>query len=182
MEISTKQILNILYILSWIIFVGICVEAGGFIINTFYTLAINSVDAKHFWPGLDFSSLYQYDPGQFFAQTFLMIIVGAMRAWIFYLIIKFLHDKKLNMARPFNSEVGRFIFRLSYLSLGTGLFSWWGVKYAAWLTTKGVTMPDVQAMRLGGADVWLFMGVVLFVIAQIFKRGIEIQTENELTI
>ena len=86
------------------------------------------------------------------------------------------------MAQPFNSEVGRFIFALSYLSLGTGLFSWWGVKYAGWLSTKGVTMPDIQNMRLGGADVWLFMGVVLFVIAQIFKRGIEIQTENDLTI
>jgi hypothetical protein len=30
--------------------------------------------------------------------------------------------------------------------------------------------------------VWLFMSVTLFVIAQIFKRGIEIQTENELTV
>ena len=40
------------------------------------------------------------------------------------------------MAQPFNSEVGRFIFRLSYLSLGTGLFSWWGVKYAGWLSSQ----------------------------------------------
>jgi hypothetical protein len=35
---------------------------------------------------------------------------------------------------------------------------------------------------MAGADVWLFMGVTLFVIAQIFRRGIEIQTENELTV
>ncbi len=78
--------------------------------------------------------------------------------------------------------MGRFIFNLSYLSLAAGLFSWWGVKYADWLITKGIAMPDMQTLRLAGADVWLFMGVVLFVIAQIFKRGIEIQTENELTI
>jgi len=45
-----------------------------------------------------------------------------------------------------------------------------------------VKMPDTQHLRLGGADVWLFMSVTLFVIAQIFKRGIEIQTENELTV
>ena len=182
MEIKTKQILKILYVLSWIIFVGVCVEAGGFIINTFYTLAINSVDAKHFWPGIDFSSLYRFDPGYFFVETFLMIIVAVMRTWMFYLIVKVLHDKKLNMAQPFNSEVGRFIFSLSYLSLAAGLFSWWGVKYAEWLVTLGVKMPDLQSLRLGGADVWLFMSVTLFVIAQIFKRGIEIQTENELTI
>ena len=182
MEINTKQILKILYVLSWIIFVGVCFEAGGFIFNTFFTLVINPVDAKHFWPNIDFSSLYRYDPGHFFAQTLLMIIVAVMRALIFYLIIKVLHDKKLNLAQPFNNEVGLFIFRLSYLSLATGLFSWWGVKYAGWLTTKGVAMPDIQNMRLGGADVWLFMGVTVFVISQIFKRGVEIQTENELTI
>jgi hypothetical protein len=43
-------------------------------------------------------------------------------------------------------------------------------------------MPDVQDLRLGGADVWLFMSVTLFVIGQIFKRGVEMQAENELTI
>ena len=43
-------------------------------------------------------------------------------------------------------------------------------------------MPEVQYLRLGGADVWLFMGVILFVLAQMFKRGIEIQSENDLTV
>jgi len=43
-------------------------------------------------------------------------------------------------------------------------------------------MPDIHYPRLGRADVWLFMGAALFVIAQIFNRGIEIQRENELTI
>jgi hypothetical protein len=43
-------------------------------------------------------------------------------------------------------------------------------------------MPDTQRLRLGGSDVWIFMSVILFVIAQIFRRGIEIQSENELTV
>src|ERR1700754_3798476 len=99
MEINTKQILKILYVLSWIIFVGVCFEACGFIFNTFFTLVINSVDAKLFWPGIDLSSLYRYDPGYFFAETLLMSIVAVMRSLIFYLIVKLLHDKKLNMAQ-----------------------------------------------------------------------------------
>ena len=105
-----------------------------------------------------------------------------MRAYLFYLIIKILHDKKLDMAQPFSKEVGRFILRMSYVTLLIGLFSWYGVKYTEWLVQQGVKMPDIQYLRLGGADVWLFMSVTLFVIAQIFKRGIEIQTENELTV
>ena len=86
------------------------------------------------------------------------------------------------MSQPFSREVGRLIFKISYLSLFIGFVSLWGVKYTEWLVDQGVKMPDIQYLRLGGADVWLFMGVILFVLAQIFKRGIEIQSENELTV
>ena len=111
-----------------------------------------------------------------------MSIAAVMKAWIFYLIIKILHDKKLNIAQPFNKTVRRFILKVSFMTLLIGLFSAWGVKYSEWLIKQGVKIPDIQYLRLGGADVWLFMSVILFVIAQIFKRGIEIQTENELTV
>ena len=179
---STQKILKILYVLAWIIFIGVCIEAGGFIFNTCFTMFINPVDAHYFWQQVDLSGLYQYDRGYFFVETFLMSIVAVMRACMFYLIVKILHDKKLNMSQPFNTEMGQFIFNLSYLSLGIGLFSFWGVKYAGWFVVQGVKMPDIQYLRLGGADVWLFMAVILYVIAQVFKRGIEIQAENELTV
>jgi len=181
-RISTVQILKILYVISWIIFIGVCIEAGGFIFNSFYTLVLNPVDAKYFWKEVDLSGLHKYDPGYFFVVTLLMSIVAVLRACIFYLIVKILHDKKLNISKPFNREMGRFIFSVSYLALGLGLFSYWGVKYTEWLVKQGVEMPDIQYLRLGGADVWLFMGVTFLVIAQIFKRGIEIQEENELTV
>ncbi len=101
---------------------------------------------------------------------------------MFYLIVKILHDKKVDLSHPFNKEMGRFIFNASYLALGIGFFSHWGIKYTEWLVKQGVRMPGSHSLHLDGADVWLFMGVTLFVIAQIFKRGIEIQTENELTV
>lgn len=68
------------------------------------------------------------------------------------------------------------------MALGLGIFAYYGVNYTAWLVTQKVEMPDIQPMGLGGADVWLFMGVTLYVLAQIFKRGIEIQEENDLTV
>jgi hypothetical protein len=182
MKMSTKQVLQILYILSWIIFVGVCIEAGGFIFNAFFTLVINAVDARHFWEDLDLSSLYRYDHVYFLIITSMMSIVAVMRAVLFYLIIKILHDKKLDITQPFSKDVQRFVLRISYLSFFIGVCSWWGAKYSAWMVKQGVTMPDTEYLRLGGADVWLFMGVVLFIIGQIFKRGIEIQTENELTV
>jgi len=181
-KITTTQILKILYFLSWIIFIGVCIEAGGYIFNAFFTLMLNPAGASKFWQEVDLSGLYNFDRGYFTTVTLLMIIVAVLKAVMFYLIVKILHDKKLNLAQPFNREVGRFISLLAYLSFGIGLFSWWGVKHAAWIAKQGVTMPGIQQLNFGGADVWIFMGVILFVISRIFKRGIEIQEENDLTV
>src|SRR6187401_585874 len=49
MKSRTQLVLKILYLLSWIIFVGVCIEAGGSIFSAFYTLVINSINAKTFW-------------------------------------------------------------------------------------------------------------------------------------
>jgi hypothetical protein len=182
MKFTTKQILNVLLVLLWIIFIGTCIEAGGCIFSAFYTLAINSVNASTYWVGNDLSGLYKYDPMQFFIETLLISIATTLKAVMFYLIVKTLHDKKLNMSQPFNSEARLLVIRLSCLAFGIGLFTAWGVKYTRWLVEKGVKMPDTQQLHLGGGDVWLFMAIILFVIAQIFKRGIEIQAENDLTI
>jgi len=181
-KITTRHLLIMLLILSWIIFTGLGIEAGGVIFNTFYALALNPVGAKSYWMGADLSGLLQYDRGHFFVQAFFIIIVAVLKALMFYLIIKTLHDKKLNMAQPFNKELTRFISLLAYLALFIGFFCWWGSKYAEWLIKQNVNMPDVHQLRLEGASIWLFMGVTLLVIVQILKRGIEIQTENELTV
>ena len=182
MKLSTKLILKILHVIAWIIFIGVCIEAGGSIFSAIYTLVINPINAATFWEGNDLSGLYKYDPGHFFAETLLISIAAVLKACMFYLVINLLHNKKVNKSQPFNNKVRLFIIKVSYLAFGIGLFTWWGVEYTEWLVMQGVKMPDTQHLRLGGADVWLFMSVTLFVIAQIFKRGIEIQSENELTV
>jgi len=111
-----------------------------------------------------------------------MIIVAIMRVIMFYIIVKVFHDKKLKLSQPFNEAVRDFILKVAYLALGIGLFSFWGAKYTEDLVRQGIKMPDIQYLRLGGADVWLFMFVILLVIAQIFKKGIELQNENDLTV
>lgn len=181
-RITTQQVLNILQVLAWIIYIGLCIEAGGIIFNAIYTSVINPGVSQHFWENINLAELYKHDTVQFVTETVLMIIVAVLKTFIFYLVIKILHDKKLDMSQPFTNEVRRFIFNLSWLSFGIALFFLWGVKYTEWLVGQGVSMPDVHTLRLDGADVWLFMGVTLLVVAQIFKRGIEIQTENELTV
>ena len=181
MKISTVQILKVLYILSWIIFVGLGIVAGGFIVNAFFAIK-NPTVVKYLWQQVDLSDLFKHDRGYFFVINLVMSIVAVMKALLFYFIILMLHHKKINLAQPFSTETRHFIFKISYLALLIGLFSKGGANYTAWLIEQGVKMPDIQHMQLGGADVWLFMSVILFVIAQIFKRGIELQQESELTI
>jgi len=182
MTITTKQVLKVLHVLSWIIFIGVCIEAGGSIFSAFYTLVINSYNARTFWVGNDLSALYAFDRGHFFAVTLFTSIASVLKACIFYLVIKILNDKNLNLSQPFSTEMRRFIITICCLAFGIGLFTAGGANYTDWLVKQGINMPDTQHLRLGGADVWFLMSVTLFIIAQIFKRGIEIQSENELTV
>lgn len=179
MEKNTKQILNLLNVISWIIFVLLSIQAGVFLFNAFFSLVINPVGAKYFQRDIDFSKLYAFGSLSFFAETLMMILVAAIKAYMFYLIIMIF--KILNIVQPFSEEVGRFIFKTSYVALVVGLLSWLGIQYSGWLVREGVKLPDMHKY-FGGGDVFLMMGAVLFVIAQIFKRGIEIQSENELTV
>lgn len=182
MSTKTDYFLKTLHVISWIIFIGVCIEAGGFIFNTFFTLAVNPEGAKKIWTEVNLSELYYYNQSHYVTVTSLMIIVAVLRAVMFYIIVKIFHDKKFNLSQPFNETVRRVISNIAYLALGIGIFSFWGTKYAENIEKQGLTMPDIQYLRIAGADVWLFMGVVLLVIAQVFKKGIEIQTENELTV
>ncbi len=182
-NITTRQLLKVLQILSWIIFIGLCIDAGGIAVNTIITLFINPLGVKNFWEGAGYlASLYTFDYGHFAVITLTMLIVAVLKASMFYVIVQLFADKKLNISRPFDMELRRFIFKLSYLALGIGLFSHYGFKYSVWLAEQGVPAADLQSLHIAGADVWLFMAVILFVILQIVKRGIEIQNENDLTV
>lgn len=179
---KNDSIFTALNVVSWVIFVGLCVQAGGFLFNAFFTLLLNPAGANKFWIEIDLSALYYYNQRFFVIMISLMIIVTVMKTLLFYCIVAVFHGKIFNLSQPFNEAIRRFILNTAFLSLGIGLFSFWGTNFRKELVRLGLKMPEIQDLSLGGADVWLFMSVILFVIAQIFKKGIEIQTENDLTI
>ncbi len=172
----------LLNVVSWIIFIGLCIESGGYITNTIYTLFFNPIAANHFWSDLNFSDLYQFNQSYFVTITALMIIVSVLKSIMFYQIVNIFHKKILDLSNPFNASFGKYIINISYFVFAIGLFSYWGTKFTTWLISQGVSMPSIQSLKFAGADVWLFMGVVLLIMAKIFKKGIELQTENDLTV
>lgn len=182
MTFKTEQWLKALNILSWLTFLALCVQAGGFLFNTIYVLAINEIGAHNFWNEIDLSSLLKHSKSDFITLTALMIIVATLKAILFYLIVKVFHDKKLNAKRPFNTGLERYLKKSAYACFTIAIFSTQGVKRCDWLISEQVPIPSIQHLGFGGADTWLLMCLILFVFAQLFKRGIELQTENDLTI
>jgi hypothetical protein len=173
---------KILQIVSWILFIGLAIETGGYFTNAVVTLFINPEWAAHFWGNLDLSRLFQYDLGLFICFIVLIITIATLKTTLFYNAIALFHKKKFHLERPFNNEVKDFVFNFAIIAITIGLFTYAGAKFSHWLVDQGIAMPSLELLKLGGADVWLFMGITLLIIAKIFKKGIEIQTENELTI
>lgn len=181
-KISTQTILRVLHVLSWIIFVGLCIEAGGILVKTIATLTLDPADAAKFWRSIDLTEVYQFNQSQYITLSSIIIIVAVLKAILFYCIIKVFLNKNLNISAPFNKLFRNFILTLAYLSFGIGFFSSWGIKLVNGLSDSGLQLQNIQELQIAGADVWLFMGVILLVVNYIFKKGIELQEENELTI
>ncbi|AHF15828.1 DUF2975 domain-containing protein [Niabella soli] len=178
---KTKQVILLLNILVWIIFVALCVEAGSILISSLVWLVMPN-SSYHLFKWKALSALFGYDKGHFAAIIIVVSIVTILKAYLFYLIIKLMSNKNLKFSQPFSAEVNRLISWGSVCALFIGLFSKYGFEYAQWLSAKGISMPDAAALKLDGAEVWILMGVILFAIAQVFKRGVELQQENDLTV
>jgi DUF2975 family protein len=182
MSSKTDFILKVLHVLSWILFVGLGIDAGGLITKTVATLMLPHDAAAKFYKAVDLEAVYRFDETQYVMLASLMIIVVVLKAILFYMIVRLLHSKKFTLSKPFNVTINRFLINLGYLSLAIGIFSFSGANVADGVRQQGVDVPDLRDLKLAGSDVWLFMAVLLFVVGNIFKKGVEIQNENDLTV
>ncbi len=182
MSLNSSRVLQVLYVISWIIFIGLGIQAGALITNLAFTLANKPEIVSKLWKEVDLTALYHFHEGGFVQMLSLIIIVAVLKAILFYVIIKLIHSRQIDFSKPFSFAMERFLLNLGYLSLGIGLFSFWAIRLATNFAKSGVNMPDSSELKIGGPDVWLFMGVIMFVIAFIFKKGIDLQSENDLTV
>ena len=179
MKSSTKLILTILHVIAWIIFLGLCVKTGAILYSFFVSLAMTPEGAKNLYMELNLSALYHYDRVYYIIIVSTIIVLSALKALLFYFVVKIF--LKINFVKPFSEDVSRFISLIGYVALGIGVLTEIISKNCDWLAKQGVSFPDMRSV-LGGADEFLLLGAVIFMISQVFKRGIEIQTENELTV
>lgn len=166
--------LNVMRVLTWVAFIGLMVEAGAILLS-FCVTCFNPEAAHNLYNGLDMYDVRQGNFGDYLVSVLLLAAVPAIKALMCYLLIKIL--TKVNLTSPFTLEIARAIERVSYMLIGTWFVSVLRVAHGYWLAHITDAPPSVDL--LSG---YLFVAGLVFVISQIFKRGVEMQSENELTV
>lgn len=178
---TTKQILSNLNVLAWIAFIGMCIKTGTIIFNLVFSIFIDSEGLKNFYLLFDFSDLIHTNFYEFISLMSLLIFISIIQSYLSYIIIKLF--EKINMENPFSEVVSNLITKISYLVFGIGILNEITKNYAKVLIKKGINLPDINEFTSSNSvSELIFLSGIIYVIAQIFKRGIELQNENDLTI
>ena len=170
---KTEKLLKIMKFFSWLAFIGLMIKAGAILFT--YFLSINNAEvSKDLYEGMN---LFEYREYSFIQYSFIIgykILLYATEAYIAFLVIKLL--QKLNIKQPFNLDVQHFMQQIS-----KGIFYLWIIAIVHNTHMQLIGKKNNFEMDLFSSD-FVFLSVIIFIFAQIVKRGIEIQSENDLTI
>ena len=170
-------IFNALEVITWIIFVGLCIEAGTILFNFTYT--IFTINQLHVYNGLNLSELYQKQLPNFVGLMSFAVVVAALKAYLFFLLVKVF--KKLNLVKPFSIDIAKLIEKISYEALSIAIVSFIARQYTKNIVQSGYDIDHVNKYWSDSAA-FLMMAAIVYVISQLFKKGIELQNENDLTV
>ena len=173
MENKTDQLLKIMNIIAWIVFVGLLIKTGSLIISYFMSIE-NKEMSSNLFGGIN---LLTYRNLSFTQYTFIVSYKAALfgtEAYIAFLVAKLLG--KLDLKKPFSSEIHGLMKNISY-----GILNLWIVAILHNTHVRYLAKKNGFHMDLFSSD-FIFLAGVIFIFAQILKRGIEIQSENDLTI
>jgi len=167
-----------LHVVAWVIFVGLSIEAGALIVNFIFSLYKPEI-VHNLYQKLDLSQMYNLSKWAFFVMYSFILVIAILKSSLFYVVIQLL--TKLDLLKPFSSSVAEKIKKISYFTLSIGLISYLAQQTAKELLHRGF---ETDALNQFWADsqAWILMAAVIYVIAAIFSRGVEIQNENDLTV
>jgi hypothetical protein len=87
----------------------------------------------------------------------------------------------MDLTKPFSSYVAKQISLISYYTLSIGLLSFIARQSAKNLQRYGFEI-DILNQFWADSQAFILMAAVIYVIATIFSKGVEIQNENDLTV
>lgn len=167
-----------LYIVAWLIFVGLSIEAGGLIVNFFFSL-YKPEFVQNLYEKLDLSEIYKSSRLAFFGIYSFILTISILKAFLFYIVIRLM--QKMDLSKPFSTFVATQIKLISYYTLSIGLLSSIASQLARYLMHHGFVTDNLNRFWTDG-QAFILMGAVIYIIATIFKKGVDIQDENDLTV
>ena len=170
--------LMLITVVIWSAFIGLCIETGAILFNTLYSLA-RPIAAQNLYKGLDLSALMARDMRHYIGILSVIIYMNALKAYMFYLMIRIF--LKINLVHPFSEPVSNLIAQISQITMQIAIVIIFTGAYFKWLAKRGFELPDLGSFT-GGAFEYILLGIIIYAISKVFKRGLEIQAENELTI
>lgn len=168
----------VLSIVAWLIFVGLCIEAGGLIVNFIFSLYKPDF-VQNLYQKLDLSEMYNLSKMAFFSMYSFILVIAILKAYLFYIVIRLIH--KLDLSKPFSSYVSEQIAQISYFTFSIGLISYIARESAKNLLHRGYETDQLNQFWVDG-QAFILMAAVVYIIATIFKKGVELQNENDLTV
>ena len=175
---KTGFVFKFLQIVAWFIFVGLCIETGALVVNFVYSL-FNPLVLKNLYNKLDLSAMYEQSQFVFFLMYSFVLSISLLKAFLFYVVIKLVG--KLDLQKPFCEFVSNQISRIRTVTFTIGLLSIIATKVVHNFSEKGFDVNQLNEYWTDG-KAFILMSAVLIIIATIFKRGIELQSENDLTV
>lgn len=182
MKLNSDFILEILKIFFWIFTFILCIAIGVLVLIFFATIfGINIGNLEEmkisftFFNGKikDIQSLGKVNSVLILTYS---IVSGVLQLMFFLTVIKIL--KKLKLNRPFSMEIYILISRIGQLALLIGSLSFLANLIYEFLVGNFSISMNLDSKTL---QFFLVAGVV-YIIAQVYKRAVEMQTENDLTI
>lgn len=174
MKTKTEQILKVMHVLAWVAFIGLLIQTGTILVV--YVISYFTPDAANdFHNGMNLSTLRQQGFYPLTMYISFVISIWAMKAYIAFLLTQTL--SKMNLSNPFTMEVATKLETISHLLIGMAVICVIRNGYTDWLVKH---VGEFESKW--GAGEYVFMAGLVFIIAQIFKRGVEIQSENDLTV
>lgn len=170
----TEQILNVMRVLTWLAFIGYSIEAGTVLVS--YVISyFNPEGSRDFYKGVDLFDLREVSFWFYTQVMSFMVVVSVMKAYVFFLVIKIF--TKIDLNDPFKMDFALRLEKISYVLFGLSIVG---------MISRGHTgyLLDVTGVEYGlkFTGEFLFMAGLIFIISQIFKRGVELQSENDLTV
>lgn len=178
MKAKNNFIFTVLNIVAWIIFVGLSIEAGGLIVNFIFSIFKPEM-VPNLYQKMDLSQIYHRSQWAFYSMYSFILVISILKAILFYIVIKLL--LKLDLEKPFNTFVSTQITKMSYFTFSIGLLSYIARQTAKSLQHRGYETEQLNQFWVD-SQAFILMAAVVYVIAVIFKKGLEMQSENELTI